>query len=171
MIPVVGFRQWRLGAGCLRSPYAGTAWRTAELHAKCDSGRHEPADAPAERCTCGIYVLYDPCPRTASAAIPDLVSGVVVIWGRIEAHPTGMRASNARIVGLERPLSRGRKRRRIAEIADRLDVPLVAHRELKAAAAVHGLPLPRSLRPSRAGRQLALNPLRASQVRVARASS
>lgn len=147
-IPVVGFRQWRISRGRLTSPYTGTTWASAELRASCGAGHHDPADTPAPRCTSGIYALYEPCPRMASAATPDFVSGAVVVWGRIEAHATGMRASHARIVGLELPIARGGKRRRIAEIAERLGVPVLPHGALRKTAALHGLPLPPSLRTS-----------------------
>jgi hypothetical protein len=60
-------------------------------------------------------------------------------------HATGMRAEHARVLALELPLSRGRKRRGVVEVAERLGVPAVRHRELKAVAAEHGSPL----RPSR----------------------
>jgi hypothetical protein len=82
--------------------------------------------------------LTDPCPRTASAGTPDLIGGVVVLWGRVELHATGMRAEHARVVALELPLSRGRKRRNLVEVAKGLGVPAVRHRELVAAAAEHG---------------------------------
>jgi hypothetical protein len=45
-----------------------------------------------------------------------------------------------------RPL-RPRKRDRVLAAAEVLGVPLVAHRELAAAAREHGLPLPEALRP------------------------
>jgi hypothetical protein len=48
------------------------------------------ADSPPR---CWIHVLRDPCAPRASATTPDLVSGAVVIWGRIEAHVIGPRAS------------------------------------------------------------------------------
>jgi hypothetical protein len=144
--PVVGFRQWRL-AGCgLSSLYSDEHWPQAELRARCEVGVHDPADAPSKACSCGIYAYYDPCPRTASAATPDFIGGVVVVWGRVELHATGMRAEYARVVALELPLSRGGKRRSLVEVAEGLGVAAVAHRELRAAAAEYGAPLQRSLR-------------------------
>jgi hypothetical protein len=149
MEAVVGFRQWRLAGRTLTSLYSDAPWPRDELRARCKMGDHDPADVPSNACSCGIYAYYDPCPRTASAGTPNFVGGVVVLWGRIELHATGMRAEHARVIALELPLSRGRKRRGVVEVAQRLSVPTVPHRELKTVAAEHGSPLQRSLRPSR----------------------
>jgi hypothetical protein len=150
VVPVVGFRQWRLHDGLLRSLYSEAQWPSAVITARCPRRDHDPRDVPASHCTCGIYAYYDPCPRTASAATPDFVAGAVVLWGALELHATGMRAEHARIVALELPLSRGRKRRAVTEIAERLSVAAVKHRKLRAATATHGLPLQRALRPGHA---------------------
>jgi hypothetical protein len=147
--PVVGYRQWRLAGGALSSLYSDVQWPTAELRAYCTTGAHDPADVPSSGCSCGVYAYYDPCPRTASAITRDFVGGVVVLWGRVELHATGMRGEHARVVALELPLSRGRKWRHLVEVADRLGVPAVPHRELKAVAAEYGVPLQRPLRPPR----------------------
>jgi len=145
--PVVGFRQWRAGGLALSSLFHETPWPGAELTASCDLDDHGAAVVPAQSCSCGIYAYYDPCPRTASVGTSDFVSGAVVLWGRLELHATGMRAEHARVVALELPLTRGRKRRRLVEIAGSLGVAVVPHRQLRAAAREHGLPLPPSLRP------------------------
>jgi hypothetical protein len=147
--PVLGFRQWAILQGALRSPLSGVPWETAELHASCAAGVHDPTQAPVASCSCGVYAYYDLSPRTASAATADLVAGAVVLWGRLELHTGGMRASHARIVGLALPLSRGRKRARLLAAAERLSVPAVPHRQLAGIAGRHGGALPRSLRPSR----------------------
>jgi hypothetical protein len=148
IVPVVGFRQWRMVDGGLESMYDGEAWPDGSITARCDRG-HGPGELPAKDCSCGVYAYYDPCPRTASAATSDLIGGAVVIWGRIEAHIYGMRGRNARIVALELPLSRGRKRRAVIEAAERLGVPAVPHRSLKATALQHGAVLQPSLRPKK----------------------
>jgi hypothetical protein len=153
---VIGFRQWRLVDGELRSVYSPTVWATAELSATCSRDDHDPADTPAEDCDCGIYSYYDPCPRGASAGTPDLIGGAVIVWGRIEVHATGLRAERARIVALELPLSRGVKRRTVMAVAERLGVPAVPHRELMGLALEQGTPLQPSLRPPRT-RTLAAN--------------
>jgi hypothetical protein len=148
VVPLVGFRQWRMTDGALVSVYDGAPWPDGRLTARCDQG-HTPDEVPAKDCSCGVYAYYDPVPRTASAATPDLIGGAVVVWGRIEAHIYGMRGEHARIVALELPLSRGRKRRSVIEIADALGVPAVPHRSLKAVALGHGEVLAPSLRPKK----------------------
>jgi hypothetical protein len=148
VVPLVGFRQWRMTDGGLASVYDGAPWPDGRLTARCDRG-HTADEVPAKNCSCGVYAYYDPCPRTASAATPDLIGGAVVLWGRIEAHIYGMRGKHARIVALELPLSRGRKRRAVIEIADRLGVPAVPHRSLKAVALEQGEVLAPALRPKK----------------------
>ena len=149
VVPVVGFRQWRLIGNALQSLWNGAAWARAELHAECTVGEHDPTDVPAKACSCGIYAFYGPCPYTASALTPDLIGGAVILWGSMELHATGMRAAHARIVGLELPVSRGRKRRAVIDVAERLSVRAVAHRQLRMVGLEEGLPLQRSLRPRR----------------------
>jgi len=145
--PVLGFRQWRLHDGGLWSPYSHVLWTTAEQRAHCSAGRHDAAAAPVNSCSCGIYAYYNPCPRTASAGTADFVGGVIAVWGRIELHATGLRASHARMVALELPLLRGVKYRRLLAAAERVGVPVVRRRHLRAVASEHGSPLPRSLQP------------------------
>jgi hypothetical protein len=147
--PIMGFRQWRLNGHTLSSLFSDVRWPRTDLRARCTVGGHDPEEAPSNACSCGIYAYYDPCPRTASAATRDLVGGVVILWGRVELHANGMRGEHARVVALDLPLSRGRKRTNLVEVAERLGVPAVAHRELKTVAAKYGSPLQRSLRPPR----------------------
>lgn len=147
--PIVGFRQWRLADGVLKSMFIASEWRDAEQHARCYVGNHDPANVPAKACSCGIYAYYDLVPRTASAGTRELVGGVVVLWGRVELHVTGMRAEHALLVALELPLTRGRKFREVMQAAESLGVDAVTHRKLKGAASDHGRPLGRELRPAR----------------------
>jgi hypothetical protein len=148
VVPLVGFRQWRLTAEGPTSVYDGEPWPDARITARCDRG-HDPAEVPVKDCSCGVYAYYDPCPRTASAATPDLVGGAIVVWGWVEAHAYGMRAKHARIVALELPFSRGGKRRALIEAAEMLGVPAVPHRSLKAVALEHGEVLRPALRPKK----------------------
>ena len=147
-VALVGFRQWRLASGGLTSVYDGADWPTGFLTARCDRG-HADAEVPFKECSCGVYAYYDPCPRTASAGTPDLIGGAVVVWGRIEAHMYGMRGEHARVVALELPLSRGRKRQAVIEAGERLGVPAVPHRSLKRIALEHGEVLSPALRPKK----------------------
>lgn len=147
--PIIGFRHWRLVDGALSSMFSMTAWQTSQMSARCTRGDHDPAQTPSPDCTCGIYAYYEPCPRTASAMSSDLVGGAVVVWGRVEAHATGVRAEHARIVALDLQRIRARKRRAVASIAEQLGVRAVPHGDLKAEALAHGASLPASLRPPR----------------------
>jgi hypothetical protein len=144
--PIVGFRQWRLADGRLRSLYSGIPWHGPEMRASCIWGHHDQDNSPANACSCGIYAYYEPCPRTASACTRDFVAGAVVVWGRIELHVKGMRAQYARVVALELPVSRKRKRVEVRQAARSLGVSVVAHRDLAATAAGYGLRLHRSMR-------------------------
>jgi hypothetical protein len=146
--PIIGYRQWRLVGPALTSLFNDTRWDRMQLSARCDSREHHPEVVPDHACSCGIYAYYDPCPRTASLT-RDLVAGAVVMWGRVELHRTGLRAEYARIVALELPLSLGPKRRSVLEVADRLGVVAVAHRQLRSLAREQGVPLDPSLRPAR----------------------
>jgi hypothetical protein len=148
IVPLVGFRQWRLTDGMPASVYDGVRWADARITARCDRG-HSSDEVPAKDCSCGVYAYYDPCPRTASAATADLIGGAVVVWGRVEAHIYGMRAEHAQIIAFELPMSRGSKRRTVIEAADRIGVRVVPHRSLKAVALEHGRVLQPSLRPKK----------------------
>ena len=122
-------------------------WSDGSITASCHRGHTE---VPAKDCSCGVYAYYDPCPRTASTATPDLIGGVAVLWGRIEAHIYGLRGEHAAaIIAFELPLSRGRKRRAVVEAAERVAVPVVPHHSLKALALEHGAPLQPALRPKK----------------------
>ncbi len=146
IIPIIGFRQWRIVDGEPISVYDGAPWPDGSITAFCHRGH---AEVPAKDCTCGVYAYYDPCPRTASTATPDLIGGAAVLWGRIEAHMYGLRGEHARIVAFELPLSRGRKRRAVVDAAERVGVPVIPHRSLKAAALEHGAVLQPALRPKK----------------------
>src|SRR3984957_8779190 len=146
--PVVGFRQWSVHGDRLHSPFCGDVWEDLELHASCPLGTHDPCEVPATNCSCGVYAYYEQPPRS-SAATRDLVIGVIAVWGQLELHSGGMRASHARIVGLALPLSRGRKRQMLVKAANWLEVPAVPHRRLRRIAAHAGAAVPVALRPPR----------------------
>ncbi len=143
---VIGFRQWCLRGSELWSLRGTDRWRRGVQTAHCEEGAHD-GPAPANGCTCGIYALYAPTPRGASAATADLVAGAVALWGQIELHAHGMRAQHAMVVALALPFSRGGKRRRLLAAAEALDVPAVPARTLQATALQHGEPIPRRMRP------------------------
>jgi len=143
---VIGFRQWRLRGAELWSLRADDRWQRGVQTARCGDGGHSGL-APANGCTCGFYAWYEPPPRGASAATPDLVAGAVALWGQIELHAHGMRAQYAMVVALALPFSWGGKRRRVLAVAEALEVPAVPARKLKTAALQHGDLIPRRMRP------------------------
>jgi hypothetical protein len=146
--PVIGFRQWSVRGDRLYSPFHGDVWADVKLAASCGCGTHDPADVPASGCECGVYAYYDQPPRSASAT-RDLVIGAVVLWGQMQLHGAGMRASYARIVGLALPPTNGAKRRRLIAAAAYLEVPAVPFRQLRAVADGYGAPTPAAMRPTR----------------------
>jgi hypothetical protein len=143
---VIGFRQWRVRGSELWSLRATDRWQRGVQTARCHDGSHG-GPAPANGCTCGFYAWYEPPPRGASAATPDLVAGAVALWGQIELHAHGMRAQYAMVVALALPFSWAGKRRRVLAVAEALEVPAVPARKLKAAALRHGDLIPRRMRP------------------------
>jgi hypothetical protein len=156
IVPVVGFRNWRIirdgpRRGELSSPFIPIAWPGPVLRAECRRfGRAEdlleaPHAAPDPACGCGISAYYSP---TADFSKIDYlgVSGIVTVWGRIVADDAGMRAEQVRIAALG-SYSRWTRRQRqaVREVADRLGVDLVDLADLAAAAGDYGNTLPPSL--------------------------
>jgi hypothetical protein len=146
--PVIGYRQWSLRGDRLYSPFHGDIWEDVELVANCESSTHDLADVPAPGCECGVYAYYDQPPRS-SAVTRDLVIGTVVLWGQIQLHGAGMRASRARIVGLALPPTHSTKRRQLVAAAAYLEVPAVPFRRLRAVASEYGAATPAAMRPPR----------------------
>lgn len=131
------------------SPFKDDVWEDIEFRAVCRLGAHDPRDVPATECSCGVYAYYDLPPRS-SAATRDLVVGAVAVWGALELHASGMRASHARILGLALPPTRGRKRGALIAAAHYLEVPAVSFRQLRRLASRVGVAPAPSLRPARA---------------------
>lgn len=157
--PVVGYRAWKVVAGHLISPFIPCRWEGRTLHAVCyDANRQVvapsrrgwltvPHESPHPDCLCGIYAYHRP---GAQGYYGEWlwVEGVVSLWGRVEAHRDGLRAEHARIETLSHPPANEPQRRDAVEaIAARLDLPLVPHAGLEAAAREIGAPLPPQLLP------------------------
>jgi hypothetical protein len=145
--PVIGYRQWRMHDGELRSVHTWDPWAPGAMTATCHGGTGHAEPPPVNGCSCGFYARYAPFARTASTGDPTLVAGAVALWGRLELHPHGIRGQHAQILALALPVLRGPKRRRVAEIAAAYDVPAVPARRLTAAARLHGEPIPAHMRP------------------------
>jgi hypothetical protein len=173
--PVVGFRAWRVIDERLTSPYVPVRWEGRLMHAACFPANRnltfgqgwlgEPHASPDPRCRCGIYAYHRP-QRTPYVGEFEWVAGIVSVWGRVEVHRDGLRAEHARIEALAAQPGWGPARAgRTARIAERLEVDLVGHDELEAAAAPYGMPLPPSLVPgeSHTGSPTAIGPGRATE--------
>lgn len=157
VVPVVGFRAWRIVGDRLHSPYIPCRWDGRDMHAVCFpanrsltrgvgwlDGEH---DAPHADCQCGVYAYHAPGTQRWYGEW-HWVEGVVTVWGRIEAHRDGLRAEHARIQALAHPPRNEPERRRLVErIAEALAVPLVPWSGLADAAAQHGAPLPSRMLP------------------------
>ena len=144
---VAGFRQFRVLGSSLCSLHTEDVWEPGPHTAHCLTHADHEGKVPVHGCACGFYAWYGPPPRGASAVTADLVAGAVVLWGRLELHPNGMRAENAMVVALALPFSRGAKRRSVIAAAEALDVPAVPARKLKAAVLEHGDVIPHRMRP------------------------
>jgi hypothetical protein len=156
--PVVGFRAWRVIEGRLLSPYIPCRWDGPLMHATCYPANRsllfgrgwldEPHASPHPACRCGIYAYHRPGTQ-AYFGEWEWLEGIVTVWGRIEAHATGLRAEHARVeaIGLPGPTEPSRRRSAHA-VAERLGVELVGRDELAGAAARYGAPLPPSLLPA-----------------------
>jgi hypothetical protein len=117
-----GFRHFRLSIappdGSLLSINDSTPYDTGIMKASCKpprtsanpfplgpDERHPETDAPAQKCTCGIYGWYNP-----SAIDPgfgrssERVTGVIEASGKIVLGTRGFRAQAARIVAIVMPL-------------------------------------------------------------------
>jgi hypothetical protein len=145
--PVVGYRQWRMQDGELRSVYTLDRWKPGPMTALCRAKAAHPLPPPASDCSCGFYARYTPVPRTASAGTPDLVAGAVLLWGHLELHAHGMRAEQVALVALALPVLPGPKRSRVRSMAEAYGVPAVRPRDLAATALRQGRPVPPALIP------------------------
>jgi hypothetical protein len=145
--PVVGYRQWRIHDGELRSVHTWDRWSGRAMTARCHAKTRHTEQPPVSNCSCGFYARYSPFARTASAGTADLVAGAVALWGRLELHPHGMRGEHVQIIALALPVLPGPKRRRVLAVAGALGVPAVPARKLVATALRHGDHIPRAIRP------------------------
>lgn len=110
--PLVGFRMWMIANDTLMTSN-DHRWEIGVNRAECVAGEHDAHDVPRADCDCGLYAmkqLQDPAQydceycealdHSARAHPYYLVPGLVRMWGRVEVHPTGMRAEYATPVAL-----------------------------------------------------------------------
>jgi hypothetical protein len=94
---VEGWRAWSVvesdGAYELSSLTRAEAWEPGRpFAATCTRKRH---DAPAARCSCGVYAAADPNELARLGRIAGAAIGQVSLWGRLVEHSRGYRAEAA----------------------------------------------------------------------------
>jgi hypothetical protein len=125
---VVGFRNWRVIDGRLRSVYLPVFWEERTVRAHCNANEEGEAAAhmaPDPTCTCGIYAYLEPDRRFPTIDYRG-VTGIVTLSGTIEVHADGMRAEQACVEALA-IYSRwtSRQKQAVEQIAGELGVDLV----------------------------------------------
>ena len=150
--PVVGFRDWRIIDERLCSPRTGLVWIDRVMRAECrprtaEDFVRDTHRAPGHGCSCGLHAYYE-ASEEASKVDWRGVSGIVTVWGRIEAHVAGMRAEYARVeaLGVYRRWTR-RQKDAVTTVAADLGIDLFELGELPQAAQRYGAPLPPALVP------------------------
>jgi hypothetical protein len=159
--PVVGFRDWRVVDGQLASRHLPMLWTEPTAHAECyPIGGYEfaseldpqPHSAPGVGCSCGIYAWHQP---QGEFAIIDVrgVSGIVTLWGTLQAYAEGVRAEYARVeaLGLYAHWTRAKKEM-VGGIAASLGADVVDHDRLSEVSRNYGQPVPAELLPAEAPR-------------------
>jgi hypothetical protein len=145
--PVVAFRNWRLVDGVLTSPYTGVCWDEPLLCARCLSDG-EIHLAPDPDCDCGVSAYHEAQLRFSTVDFRG-VSGIVTLWGRVEAHPDRLRGEYARVEALA-VYSRWSRRQRtgVEAVAAQLGVDVVDLHEQADAAIAYGGALPPAVLPA-----------------------
>ena len=137
--PLVGFRNWLVEGDALVSPYTPVVWREAVMCARCLGGGGHRAPHPS--CGCGLSAYREPQARFATVNFRG-VSGIVSLWGRVQAHADHVRAEYARVEALALYSGwSGRQRAAVTSIARELDADLVDLWEQRDAADAYGTAL------------------------------
>lgn len=151
---LVGYRAWVLhGAGQLCSTMSLLPWRGSVERAECRLEDVEEHEAPARKCSCGLYAFHYLEQAELWAASMCFTgggaAGLIAGRGRAEVHASGFRVAEAQIVALLRPDYRLglRRRTQLERAAERYGVPLVGRERLHELAARVGSPAPMALRP------------------------
>ncbi|HVF78194.1 MAG TPA: hypothetical protein VNA28_07835 [Solirubrobacteraceae bacterium] len=157
-VPLVGFRRWGARRGSLYSGIfvAGrfmpnpalrliaprvrpVPWPAHEDRvAKCFAlGGH---DAPHRDCNCGFAAYYE-LPAEPEMPAPEAVWGVIAGWGHIVECEHGFRAQFARplaLLKLRYPDDAYERGRRLENVAEAYEIPLLERDELVVYAGWHG---------------------------------
>ena len=165
------FRAWTLDGYRLRSANpSGGHWTPGVNRAECRRSTYDPMPplqsiwtgapeeaaahrAPDPKCRCGLYAWYGPERLSSFPGFgAELVYGVVLAWGHVEAHADGLRAEYAEPAMLAYSESQSFKHvRRVQAIGSELGLPVIELAELAQAAEAIGEPVPAELRPKRPG--------------------
>jgi hypothetical protein len=152
LAPVFGFRDWVVVDDELCSPRTGLVWETAVQRAECRPQTMEDFvrprhPAPGSDCQCGLHASYEPDEKISMVDHRG-VSGIVTVWGRVEAGARGMRAELARVEALA-VYAHWTRRQTLAvrRVADSLGADVVDLPDLRVAARAYATPLPPTLLP------------------------
>ena len=164
------FRAWTLDGYRLRSANpSGGHWTPGVNRAECKRSTYDPMpplqaiwsgsaegggtahSAPDPKCRCGLYAWYGPERLTGFPGFgAELVYGVVLAWGHVEAHADGLRAEYAEPAMLAYSERQSFKHvRRVQAVGSELALPVVELRELALAAEAIGEAVPIELRAKR----------------------
>lgn len=99
--PLVGFRAWRADVDRaplrLLSLYKDAPWSAKGPNkAACDVG--SPHEAPALRCTCGLYACHSLRDAALNATGDEIFFGAALGWGTVYLHDNGWRAQYAQLL-------------------------------------------------------------------------
>jgi hypothetical protein len=155
--PLVGWRLWKLGDGCLESLMADHRWEPAENRARCLTQNQSVCpESPGPRCLCGLWAVSSVRQALTMACLgqepPWYVLGLIAGWGTVVVHGTeGFRAGRAAVRCLftdrpwQGPPHPGRRLAALRSAAARHGVPLLPLREAVAVGLLAELGLPRDL--------------------------
>lgn len=133
----------------IASVWQGHYWTGKEQRAVCLKAGTRCADAPAHDCMCGFYGYYEPTPIASTRWISpstNYVPGIVMLYGRVEVHSKGARASHARLCVLGLPADKD-MRKLLKKAAKIIGVRVADPDALELLAWDYGSPMPDQLKP------------------------
>jgi hypothetical protein len=137
----VGFRQWQVtDDGWLFGTGYSHLWRPGVNYAICGSLKLHVS--PSEDCDCGCYAYTEPIQFDEE----NLLSGVIVVNGKLLTEQIGFRAEQAMIVALAIPPKYKEEEALARQAAERYGVPLIAFEDLELVASRYGV-VPKMVNP------------------------
>jgi hypothetical protein len=138
VMPIVGFRQWRVSAGRIGPIGNGAAiWRQGPewTQSECTSGLHM---SPGPRCHCGFNAWFRP-DRIVGSEFP-MVGGIMLGKGVIEVHeqdPPGFRSEYGKPLAFT--WTKPEDEAQVRELGKSLNIPVVPFDMMETFAVEHGL--------------------------------